>query len=233
MSKRDAGSSVGSYIEDGFLPQAVVNYLSLLGWTPKLEGEKFSLQDASPVFEVADIHHHNAKFDMTKCVWMNQQHLRDLTGDALVEHARPWLKAAKLVIDDSDYAAKALESVKEKVSLASEFPGWVHFFFREDFQIEDEAMAKLKANAQAATLLSALGGALSHATRLERRRHHRGHQRRGRRAEGEAGRADALAALLPQRSDARTGREVDDGSAGKRARADTAATGGGHALKGS
>jgi glutamyl-tRNA synthetase len=164
MSKRDAGSSVGSYIEDGFLPQAVVNYLSLLGWTPKLEGEKFSLQDASQAFEVADIHHHNAKFDMTKCVWMNQQHLRDLTGDALVEHARPWLKAAKLVIDDSDYAAKALESVKEKVSLASEFPGWVHFFFREDFQIEEEAMAKLKANAQVVTLLSALGGALSRAT---------------------------------------------------------------------
>src|SRR5436190_9783625 len=74
MSKRDAGSSVASYIEGGFLPQAVVNYLCLLGWTPKLESEKLSLQEATHAFEVPDIHHANARFDMTKCVWLNQQH---------------------------------------------------------------------------------------------------------------------------------------------------------------
>jgi glutamyl-tRNA synthetase len=161
MSKRDAGSSVASYIDGGFLPQAVVNYLCLLGWTPKLEGEKFSLQEAAHAFEVADIHHANARFDMTKCVWLNQQHLRDLTGAALVEQARPWLEANGITVGDIEYAAKALQSVKEKVSLASEFPGWVHFFFREDFPIEEEAMAKLKANPQAAPLLNALGDSLS------------------------------------------------------------------------
>jgi glutamyl-tRNA synthetase len=161
MSKRDAGSSVASYIEGGFLPQAVVNYLCLLGWTPKLEGEKFSLQEAAHAFEVPDIHHANARFDMTKCVWLNQQHLRDLTGAALVEHARPWLDASGITVGDTEYAAKALQSVKEKVSLASEFPGWVHFFFREDFPMEDEAMAKLKANAQAAPLIAALRDAFS------------------------------------------------------------------------
>ena len=163
MSKRDEGASVGSYIEGGFIPQAVVNYLCLLGWTPKLPGEKFSPQEAMGVFAVADIHHSNAKFDMHKCQWLNQQHLRDLTGVALVEHARRWLEMQDIVIGDVDYAAKALESVKEKVSLASEFPGWVHFFFREDFPIEDDAMAKLKANAQAASLLQALGAGLSQA----------------------------------------------------------------------
>ncbi len=164
MSKRDAGSSIESYIHDGFLPAAVANYLSLLGWTPKLDHEKFSLSEATAIFDVADIHHSNAKFDMKKCIWLNQQHLRDLTGAALVDHARPWLEKQGLAITDVDYTAKALESVKEKVSLASEFPGWVHFFFREDFPIEDEAMTKLKANAQAPALLKALGDALPQAT---------------------------------------------------------------------
>ncbi len=161
MSKRDEGASIASYIEAGFLPQAVFNYLCLLGWTPKLDGEKFSAEDAVRAFDISDVHHSNARFDMVKCTWFNQQHLRDLTGAALVEHARPWLEKAGLRVDDVPYAARTLESVKEKVSLVSEFPGWVHFFFREDFPIEDEAMMKLKANAQAPALLSALSEALS------------------------------------------------------------------------
>ncbi|MEI6537316.1 MAG: glutamate--tRNA ligase, partial [Verrucomicrobiaceae bacterium] len=120
-----------------------------------------SAEDAVRAFDISDVHHSNARFDMVKCTWFNQQHLRDLTGAALVDHARPWLERAGLCVDDVTYAARALESVKEKVSLASEFPGWVHFFFRDDFPIEDEAMAKLKANAQNPALLSSLGEALS------------------------------------------------------------------------
>ena len=161
MSKRDEGASIESYIEAGFLPQAVFNYLCLLGWTPKIEGEKFSAQDAVRAFDISDVHHSNARFDMVKCTWFNQQHLRDLTGAALVEHARPWLEKAGLRIDDDAYATRALESVKEKVSLASEFPGWVHFFFRDDLPIEDEAMTKLKANPQNPELLTVLSEALS------------------------------------------------------------------------
>ncbi len=160
MSKRDEGASIESYQKAGFLPEAVFNYLCLLGWTPKLDREKFTVQEAVDLFDVTEIHHSNARFDMTKCTWLNQQHLRDLTGAALVAHARPWLEQAGLQVSNEDYAARALETVKEKVSLASEFPGWVHFFFREDFPMEDEAMAKLKGNAQHPALLTALRPAL-------------------------------------------------------------------------
>jgi glutamyl-tRNA synthetase len=163
MSKRDEGASISSYIDAGFLPQAVFNYLCLLGWTPKLEGEKFTVGDVVPIFDIADIHHSNARFDMTKCTWLNQQHLRDLNGAAILEYARPWLEKDGIVLTDEAFAAKALESVKEKVSLASEFGPWVHFFFREDFPIEDEVTTKLKANAQSAVLLPALRDALDKA----------------------------------------------------------------------
>ena len=161
MSKRDEGSSIASYIEGGFLPAAVVNYLCLLGWTPKMQSEVFSLHDAAEHFEVADIHHSNARFDLQKCTWLNQQHLRALHGAALVAHVRPWLEQDGLTVHDEAYAAQALASVQEKVSLASEFPGWVHFFFRDDFPFEDEVLQKLKANAQAPALLLALKTALS------------------------------------------------------------------------
>jgi len=161
MSKRDEGSSIDSYIQAGFLPQAVFNYLCLLGWTPRLDSEVFSPGEATLAFDISQVHHSNARFDMAKCVWLNQQHLRALGGAALLEHARPWLEKAGLAIVDAEYAAKALESVKEKVSLASEFPAWVHFFFRDAFPIEEEAAAKLKANAQSDALLKALGTALT------------------------------------------------------------------------
>ena len=163
MSKRDEGASIESYIQAGFLPQAVFNYLCLLGWTPKTETEKISAEQAVALFEVGDIHHSNARFDMTKCTWLNQQHLRDLSGAALVAHVRPWLEKDGLTISDEAYAALALESVKEKVSMASEFTPWVHYFFREDFPIEEEVMTKLKANAQSSVLLGALSVGLKQA----------------------------------------------------------------------
>lgn len=157
MSKRDEGASIDSYLQAGFLPQAVFNYLCLLGWTPKLEGETFSSQQAVELFDISDVHHSNARFDMTKCTWVNQQHLRLLDDAALVAYARPWLEKAGINPgNDEAYTARTLNSVKEKVSLASEFPSWVHFFFTEDFAFEDEVMTKLKANAQAPKLLAAL-----------------------------------------------------------------------------
>lgn len=156
MSKRDEGASVESYREAGFLPEAVFNYLCLLGWTPKLESEVFGAALALEAFEVSAIHHSNARFDMGKCLWLNQQHLRRLGDEALVKHALPWLEKAGLVVEDAVYAAKVLNAVKEKLSLASEFPGWVHFFFREDFPVEEEVAQKLRANVHAGTLLQAL-----------------------------------------------------------------------------
>ena len=156
MSKRSEGGTVGSYIEAGFLPQAVFNYLCLLGWTPKTEGEKFSPAEAVALFDISDVHHSNARFDMTKCKWLNQQHLRDLSDEALLDYALPSLEKAGLEISDRSYAARAVASVKEKVSLATELPPWVHFFFREDFPFEEDVQAKLKANAQNPDLIRAL-----------------------------------------------------------------------------
>ena len=164
MSKRDEGASIESYQQTGYLPEAVFNYLCLLGWTPKLDREKFTEEEAVALFDVGEIHHSNARFDMTKCTWLNQQHLRDLKGVALANHALPWLEKAGLQVPDLDYAARALATVQEKVSLASEFPGWVHFFFRDDFPIEDEAMTKLKGNAQSPALLEALQPAIAGVT---------------------------------------------------------------------
>lgn len=156
MSKRDAGSAIEkSYMNGGFLPDAVFNYLCLLGWTPRTEAEVLSRETLTSLFEPGEIHSSNARFDMQKCSWFNAQYLRALSPEALFAAARPFLDEAGLKITDEAVAAAAVYSVKEKVSLLTEIPAWVHYFFREDYPYEDEVVTKLKAKPENPALLEA------------------------------------------------------------------------------
>ena len=160
MSKRDEGASIESYRENGFLPDAVFNYLCLLGWTPRAETEKLDRQQLTDLFEPSEIHSSNARFDIEKCAWFNAHYLRDLAPDVLFEATAPFLKKANLDISDKALATAALQSVKEKVSLLKEFPEWVHYFFREDFPFEADVVTKLQSKPENRDLINALIGAL-------------------------------------------------------------------------
>jgi len=154
MSKRDEGSAVEkSYMNEGFLPDAVFNYLCLLGWTPRTEAEVLNRETLASLFEPGEIHSSNARFDMHKCCWFNAQYLRALSPEALFAVTRPFLDKAGLAIGDEAMAAAAVYSVKEKVSLLSEIPAWVHYFFREDYPYEADVVTKLKAKPENMTLL--------------------------------------------------------------------------------
>lgn len=160
MSKRDEGASIESYVNGGFLPDAVFNYLCLLGWTPRTDKEKLDRQTLTSLFDASEIHSANARFDMTKCTWFNAQYLREMSPDALLMAAAPFLKSAGIDLDSAPHAAAALQSVKEKVSLLTELPAWVHYFFREDYPFEDDAVAKLKAKPENKALLQGVADAL-------------------------------------------------------------------------
>jgi glutamyl-tRNA synthetase len=162
MSKRDVGSAIEhSYMNEGFLPDAVFNYLSTLGWTPRAEKEVLSRDELVPLFDPAEIHSGNAKFDMHKCQWFNAQYLRALSPEALFAAARPFISAKGYTITDEAAATAAVFSVKEKVSLLSEIPAWVHYFFREDYPFEADVTEKLKSKAENATLLRAAATAFT------------------------------------------------------------------------
>lgn len=156
MSKRDEGSAIGSYMQGGFLPGAVFNYLCLLGWTPRSDKEKLDRQTLIGLFDASEIHSSNARFDMAKCTWLNAQYLRELSPEELLAAAKPYLRGADLDVDAFPQAAAAVHSVKEKVSLLSELPPWVHYFFREEYSFESDGVAKLKSKPGNKTLLQAV-----------------------------------------------------------------------------
>jgi glutamyl/glutaminyl-tRNA synthetase len=89
MSKRDFGASLTTYIEEGFLPEAVVNYLCLLGWSPKNNREIMPLSKVIELFDLPQILRHNARFDMAKLIWLNGKYLRERTTTTTTTTTKP------------------------------------------------------------------------------------------------------------------------------------------------
>ncbi|HYJ06362.1 MAG TPA: glutamate--tRNA ligase family protein, partial [Chthoniobacterales bacterium] len=144
MSKRDKGASLNTYIEGGYLPEAVRNYICLLGWSPKDNREKLELDEVVRLFELEKVHRKNAAFDLDKCIWLNGEYVRELGDDRFQELGRNAL--AKSGIDLSkfspDYVRAALETCKAKFKLFSELPAYGGFYFLDEFQYNLEGVAK-------------------------------------------------------------------------------------------
>ncbi len=138
MSKRDTGASLSTYVEEGFLPAAVQNYLCLLGWSPKDAREKLSVTDVIERFDLPQVLRHNARFDMTKLQWLNGEYLRELPAEQFFAEAVRAL--ARAGIDTNqwplDYVRAALTTCLGKVKLFSELPAYAGFYFTEDLPIE-------------------------------------------------------------------------------------------------
>ena len=139
MSKRDQGASVSSYIEGGYAPEAVANYLCLLGWSPKDDREKLDIREVIERFELGNINRKSAHFDFEKCNWLNAQYLQAMPMSRYRELAEPWLPEAALA-DPNLESILALE--KMKVTHLTEIPHRISFFFTDEFPYESEAVEK-------------------------------------------------------------------------------------------
>ncbi|MDR3456814.1 MAG: glutamate--tRNA ligase family protein [Verrucomicrobiae bacterium] len=144
MSKRDKGASLTSYLDDGFLPEAVNNYLCLLGWSPKDNLEKMPLAEVVGRFDLPQILRHNAKFDYEKLTWLQGEYCRDLPGDRFYElgvHA-----FAKAGVDTNKfpiaYVKAALDTCKGKIKTFNELPAYASFYFRDEIAYDPEAARK-------------------------------------------------------------------------------------------
>jgi glutamyl-tRNA synthetase len=144
MSKRDQGASLVTYIESGYLPEAVCNYLCLLGWSPKDNREKIDIEEVVRLFELEKIHRKNAAFDLDKCTWLNGEYVRELDDERFQDLARQALKKAGFDLSKfaPEYVHAALETCKGKFKIFSELPGYCGFYFHDEFEYASEGVAK-------------------------------------------------------------------------------------------
>jgi glutamyl-tRNA synthetase len=144
MSKRDTGASLTTYMEEGYLPEALVNYLVLLGWSPKENRELFSRAELIERFDLSRVLRHNARFDMTKLQWMNGEYLRALPPERFYELAAAALQRAGVDTGrfPPDYVRTALETCRGKLRTLAELPAYGGFYFTGVTAYEAEAAAK-------------------------------------------------------------------------------------------
>jgi glutamyl-tRNA synthetase len=138
MSKRDIGASLRSYIEDGSVPEAVLNYLCLLGWSPKHNREKTSVDETIRLFDLPQILRHNARFDLNKLRWLDAEYIREMGEDRFRELAVAALLRAGLPVNTypPDYARAALATCRGKIKRFGDLPAYAGFYFKEEVPID-------------------------------------------------------------------------------------------------
>ena len=153
MSKRDEGASLETWQQAGCVPEAVVNYLSLLGWSPKDDSEVMGVEEIIERFDLPQINRANARFDLEKLHWINYEHLRKLSQPRYRELAAQ----AGVPLDghDNEYVTDALATCQEKVKQISELPAFCAFYFSDEFPM-DAAFAEKAATQESLELLGKL-----------------------------------------------------------------------------
>lgn len=141
MSKSQHGAALDSYVREGYAPEAVVNYLCLLGWSPKDNREKMSLPEVVERFDLPQILRHNARFDMKKLQWLNGEYIRHMDKERYHELGAHALQKAgvDLAPFPTTYIKAALETCQEKVKLFTEIPPFIDFYFRDVTDYEPDS----------------------------------------------------------------------------------------------
>jgi glutamyl-tRNA synthetase len=152
---QEGNVSVG-YRERGFLPEAIINFLALLGWHPSDNRELFTLEELIQEFSLERITKSGARFDFEKAKWFNQQYLRQKSGEELLPFFFEGLEQAKVGISTDDIAKeKAIricELMKERITFPKDIWEEASFFFVAPAAFDEQAVAK-RWNEQAARLL--------------------------------------------------------------------------------
>lgn len=140
LSKRHGGVSVEEYRKEGFLPEALANYLILLGWTPPGENEVLSLGEAVRLFDIPAMNDVQAKFDIQKLRWMNSEYIMKKATADLLPLVKSQLESRGFDLGGftEEYIASALELYKIRIKVLSDFPRAADFFFGDEFEREEE-----------------------------------------------------------------------------------------------
>ena len=154
LSKRNGEVSIAWYRERGFLPEAICNYLALLGWSPGDDRENVTMKELTELFTVDKVHSSPARFDMKKLEAINGDKIRALTPEEFLNWSLPFLtKAAVISGTDAEIAVvkAALPIIQERIITLAEVPAMLNFLFVKNFAVAEDCVSKV--NDEAAKLV--------------------------------------------------------------------------------
>jgi len=159
LSKRNGEVSIAWYRDKGFLPEAICNYLALLGWSPGDDRENVTMKELTELFTVEKVHSSPARFDMKKLEAINGDKIRALTIDEFLDWSLPFLTKAGVITGSADEIALvklALPLIQERIIMLSEVPAMLKFLFVKNFAVEAESVSKITDDASKQVLQRSL-----------------------------------------------------------------------------
>jgi glutamyl/glutaminyl-tRNA synthetase len=147
LSKRHGAVSLMSYKEQGYLPGAMVNYLSLLGWSPGDDREMMTTQEIIESFGLNRINPANAVFDETKLEWMNGQYIYGMSNEMLLQQLWPFMIEYGFVKEQDNEKKKSwllrvCQLVKLRLKTLADINDVARYFFIEDYEYEEDGLNK-------------------------------------------------------------------------------------------
>lgn len=128
--------------ERGFLPEAFVNLLAMLGWNDGTDKEVFTLQELIDGFSLTHVHKAGAKFDYEKAKWFNQEWIKKMDDETLATLVQPYLDEANIVVHEHSYLVKIIGFVKERCQLLPDFITQASYFFSAPTVIDTASIAQ-------------------------------------------------------------------------------------------
>ena len=153
-SKRDGAAFVGEFREQGYLPEALFNYLLLLGWNPGDDREVLSRDEMVKLFELEKVHVTAAMFDLKKLQWMNGEYVKRLPRDVFEAELRKRVEAADLSVPEGFDMPALIDQMQVRTKFLSDMPANVAYFFTDDYPYDEKSVEKrLKKDGVKDTLL--------------------------------------------------------------------------------
>lgn len=143
LSKRQGDVSVSDFKDKGYLPEALVNYLALVGWSPKGNNEIFSMEELINEFSFENVSKTGGVFDVEKLNWVNSQYLKNYDNEKLYKLIKPFVVKEELLneeeyLNKKDWLIKIIDLVKEKISYLEEIDSHIKMFMGKEVNADDE-----------------------------------------------------------------------------------------------
>ena len=141
LSKRSGSESVEYYQKKGYLPSALLNFLSLLGWNPKTNQEFFYKQELIKIFNIEGLNSSSAVFDEDKLLWLNEEHIKNLKTEELLQAVMPFVKSSKTKVSELKTLIPALRSGFKTLKQAGQM---LELFLEGSFELKTDGHKVLK-----------------------------------------------------------------------------------------
>ncbi len=166
LSKRHGATSVGSYADEGFLPEAFRNFLALMGWSPGDDSEYMRTPELIERFSLSGVSRTNAIFDRAKLEWFNTQYLQKPPVEELLPYVEGELKRAGIWREEwagaqREWFARTVDLIRPRTRFLHDFSTWARAFFSDDFDYDAEAREKFWKDERLPALLAKLAEALA------------------------------------------------------------------------